>query len=133
MHTTQAKAKDGMGYRVLIAEDAVDIRDLMRLHLAVDGRFEVIAETGNGDEVLQLARHEQPDLLITDMTLEGVGGIPLIEALRRECPSCKILVFSGLAGPTRELVSEAGAHRVLEKTVHSFDQVVEVAAALCEA
>lgn len=122
-----------MSYRVLLAEDTADIRDLMRFHLSVDGRFDVVAETENGDEVLQMARSEQPDLLITDMSLEGVSGVPLIEALRRECPACKILVFSGLAGSSRAHVSQAGADGVMEKTVHSFEEVVEAAAALCEA
>ncbi|MQB01146.1 MAG: response regulator [Actinobacteria bacterium] len=122
-----------MGYRVLLAEDTADIRDLMKLHLSVDGRFEVVAETESGDEVLELARDEQPDLLITDMTLDGTSGVPLIQAMRRECPGCKILVFSGLAGSSRDTVSDAGADGVMEKTVHSFEEVVAAALALCEA
>lgn len=120
-----------MSYRVLLAEDAADIRDLMKFHLSVDGRFDVVAETENGDEVLRIARSEQPDLLITDMSMEGASGVPLIEALRRECPDCKILVFSGLASSTRARVSRAGADGVMEKTVHSFEDVVAAAAALC--
>jgi two-component system response regulator DesR len=122
-----------MGYRVLLAEDTADIRDLLKLHLSVDGRFDVVAETENGDEVVRLARQEQPDLLITDMSLEGVSGVSLIETLRRECPACKILVFSGFGSSTRARVAEAGAHGVMEKTVHSFEEVVAAAAALCEA
>jgi DNA-binding NarL/FixJ family response regulator len=118
---------------VLLAEDAADIRALMKLHLAVDGRFEVIAESENGDEVLDLVRREQPDLLISDMSLEGTSGLPLIEGLKRECPACKILVFSGFASATRDLVAQAGADRVMEKTVHSFEEIVSAAAELCEA
>src|SRR5687768_1682669 len=89
-----------LGYRVLLAEDSADIRDLLKLHLAVDGRFEVVAESENGDRVLELVRREQPDLLISDMSLEGTSGVELIESLRAECPSCKILVFSGYASAT---------------------------------
>ena len=122
-----------MGYRVLLAEDTPDIRDLMKIHLAVDGRFEVVGETENGDHVLELVRREQPDLLISDMTLEGTSGIALIQALKQECPSCKIIVFSGFASTTPAIVAEAGADRIMEKTVDSFEDVVAAAAVLCEA
>jgi DNA-binding NarL/FixJ family response regulator len=121
-----------VGYRVILAEDSPDIRDLMRLHLTVDGRFEVVAESENGDDVLELVRREQPDVLISDMSLEGTSGVNLIQALRDECPTCKILVFSGYASATPAAVSQAGADRVLEKTVDSFEDVVVAAATLCE-
>lgn len=121
-----------MGYRVVLAEDSPDIRDLMRLHLTVDGRFEVVAESENGDDVLDLVRREQPDVLISDMSLEGTSGVHLIRTLRQECPDCKILVFSGYASASPQTVSEAGADRVLEKTVDSFEDVVVAAAELCE-
>ena len=122
-----------MGYRVVLAEDSADIRDLIKLHLTVDGRFEVVAESDNGDDVLDAVRHEQPDLLISDMSLEGTSGVPLIRSLRAQCPACKILVFSGYATASPQMVSDAGADRVLEKTVASFEDVVVAATDLCEA
>ena len=122
-----------MGYRIVLAEDSADIRELMRLHLAVDGRFELVAESDNGDDVLDVVRREQPDVLISDMSLEGTSGVDLIRALRSECPTCKILVFSGYASASPAVVSSAGADRVMEKTVDSFEDVIVAAAELCEA
>jgi len=117
----------------MLAEDAADIRDLMRFHLMMDGRFDLVGESGDGDDLVALVQREQPEVLISDMSLPGMNGLGLIETLRRECPACKILVFSGFAMASREMVSEAGADAVMEKTVHSFEEVVERAAALCAA
>jgi YesN/AraC family two-component response regulator len=43
------------------------------------------------------ARIEAPDLILSDVMMPGLSGIELAIAIQRECPECKILLFSGHA------------------------------------
>jgi len=70
---------------------------------------------------LQAARSSWPDLLLTDVVMPKMSGIELAIQVRRDCPSCKVLLFSGQAS-TSDLLSEArrDGHRfdLLPKPAH---------------
>ena len=68
--------------RVLVVEDDQHIRDLVALHLRLEG-FEAVA-AGDGTEGLRLARAEPFDLMILDVMLPGLDGITMTRAIRRE-------------------------------------------------
>jgi DNA-binding response OmpR family regulator len=70
--------------RVLVVEDDQHIRDLVALHLRLDG-FDVMS-AGDGTEGLRLARTEPFDLFILDVMLPGLDGITVTRAIRREPP-----------------------------------------------
>jgi DNA-binding response OmpR family regulator len=68
--------------RVLVVEDDEHIRDLVALHLRLDG-FDVVS-AADGAEGLRLARTEPFDLFIFDIMLPGLDGITVTRAVRRE-------------------------------------------------
>ncbi|HET7694800.1 MAG TPA: response regulator transcription factor [Vicinamibacterales bacterium] len=68
--------------RVLVVEDDQHIRDLVALHLRLEGLEAVAA--GDGTEGLRLARSEPFDLMILDVMLPGLDGITVTRAIRRE-------------------------------------------------
>jgi DNA-binding response OmpR family regulator len=68
--------------RVLVVEDEPHIRELVALHLGLEGW--TIVETGNGQDALQLARAERFDLIILDLMLPGLDGLTVLKALRRD-------------------------------------------------
>ena len=68
--------------RVLVVEDDEHIRDLVALHLRLEG-FEAVP-AGDGTEGLKLARSEPFDLMILDVMLPGLDGITMTRAIRRE-------------------------------------------------
>jgi DNA-binding response OmpR family regulator len=68
--------------RVLVVEDEVAIRELLRLHLSLAG-FD-IDEVGDGREALERARTTRVDLLVLDVMLPGLDGITLCRAVRAE-------------------------------------------------
>jgi DNA-binding response OmpR family regulator len=68
--------------RVLVVEDDEHIRDLVALHLRLEG-FEAVA-VGDGTEGLRVARAEPFDLMILDVMLPGLDGITVTRAIRRE-------------------------------------------------
>ena len=68
--------------RVLVVEDDEHIRDLVALHLGLDGFDVVPAE--DGTEGLRLARTGPFDLIVLDVMLPGLDGITVTRAIRRE-------------------------------------------------
>ena len=68
--------------RVLVVEDEANIRDLVALHLGLDGMTPTTV--GDGYEALQLAKREPFDLIVLDLMLPGLDGITLCRAIRRE-------------------------------------------------
>ena len=68
--------------RVLVVEDDAHIRDLVVLHLQLEGLTPVAA--GDGTTGLKLAKADPFDLLILDLMLPGIDGVTLCRAVRRE-------------------------------------------------
>jgi DNA-binding response OmpR family regulator len=71
--------------RVLVAEDETHIRQLVRMHLELEG-WEVI-EAASGDVALERLRGEPVDLVVLDIMLPGLDGITVLRAMRREGPN----------------------------------------------
>src|SRR3954467_4149560 len=70
------------GGRVLVVEDDPHIRELVVLHLGLEGLHTVSA--ADGTEGLRAARSEPFDLIILDVMLPGLDGITVLRAIRRE-------------------------------------------------
>jgi two-component system, OmpR family, alkaline phosphatase synthesis response regulator PhoP len=68
--------------RVLVVEDEPHIRDLVTLHLGLEGL--AVIPTGDGQEALRLSREEPFDLIVLDLMLPGLDGVTLCRAIRRE-------------------------------------------------
>jgi DNA-binding response OmpR family regulator len=68
--------------RVLVVEDDQHIRELVLLHLGLEGLS--TASSGDGAAGLQLARTEHFDLIILDVMLPGLDGVTVCRAIRRE-------------------------------------------------
>ena len=66
----------------LVVEDEPNIRELVALHLQLDGW--TVSATGDGQDALRLARATPFDLVILDLMLPGLDGMTVLRALRRE-------------------------------------------------
>jgi len=80
---------------ILVAEDDVMVRNVVRLLLQEEGHEVLVAI--DGYEALQLSRQYQGtiDLLLTDVKLPRIDGLALVEQILTERPQIKILVMSG--------------------------------------
>ena len=68
--------------RVLVVEDDRNIRDLVSLHLGLEGL--AVVPAAEGQEGLRLARSEPFDLIVLDVMLPGLDGVTLCRAIRRD-------------------------------------------------
>lgn len=116
-------------FTVLLADDDVDVRVLLGTALRRDGRFDVVAEAADGAEAADAAREHQPDLVLLDLAMPGVGGLEAIPLVRAASPSSRIVVVSGFPGDRLESVTAArGAVGYVEKGLSPKQTVRDVLA-----
>ena len=80
--------------RVLVADDHKLVREGLKQILAAAADMRVAGEAANGDEALALAKANDYDLALLDMSMPGLAGIDLIKRIRLEKPALRILVLS---------------------------------------
>jgi AmiR/NasT family two-component response regulator len=117
-----------MARRVVIAEDEAIIRLDLKEILQSEG-YEVVGETGRGDEAVDLVRRHQPDLVILDIKMPGLDGI---EAARRITSEQRLPVLILTAFSQRNLIEDArdagvAAYLVKPFQRHELVPAIEVA------
>jgi len=80
--------------RVLLADDHALVRAGIRALLQGLEGVTVVAETGNGAEVLALARTHRPDVVLLDISMPGLSGLDVSAQLERELPEVRVVVLS---------------------------------------
>jgi response regulator NasT len=117
-----------MPLRVVIAEDEAIIRMDLRETLEEEG-YEVIGETGRGDQAVELVRSLMPDLAILDVKMPGMDGLDAARIINGE-KICGVLMLTAFS--QREVVEQArdaGALAFLVKPFQKSDLIpaIEVA------
>ena len=79
--------------KLLIVDDHPIVRAGLKRLLGGEDRFEFV-EAADGKEALARCRQEQPDLVILDLNLPGLGGLEVIRRLKLEAPERRILALS---------------------------------------
>jgi DNA-binding response OmpR family regulator len=80
------------GLRALIVDDAPEIRRLMERALAADGWL--VVEAGDGEQALESARAQPPDIVLLDLGLPGMDGIEVCRRLRAFSDAYVIILTS---------------------------------------
>jgi DNA-binding response OmpR family regulator len=68
---------------ILIVDDEVDIRDILRIRLANQPGFRIL-EAANGTDALELTRQQRPDLIILDWLMPGFSGMETVQKALKE-------------------------------------------------
>jgi response regulator NasT len=124
-----AHATSSLRRRVVIAEDEAIIRLDLREVLEEEG-YEVVGETGRGDEAVDLVRDLRPDLAILDIKMPGRDGLAAAGEIAGERLAA-VLVLTAFS--QRELVErarDAGALAYLVKPFQKSDLVPAIEIAL---
>ena len=117
-----------MTIRVVIAEDEAIIRLDLRETLEEEG-YDVVGETGRGDDAVTLVRDLKPDLAILDIKMPGMDGLEAARIITTE-RICGVLMLTAFS--QREVIEEArdaGALAYLVKPYQKSDLIpaIEVA------
>jgi two-component system invasion response regulator UvrY len=105
-----------MSTKVMLVDDHAVVRMGFRLLLQSTPDIEVIAEAESGEEACRLYPEKQPDVVVLDLSMPGIGGMEALHRIRAKHPEARILVLSAhddAMHPKRVL--EAGAAGYLSK------------------
>ncbi|MFH1068878.1 MAG: response regulator [Candidatus Glassbacteria bacterium] len=97
--------------KILVVDDVAENRDIFTACL--ESEFEVL-EAGDGAEGLALAEKEIPDLIFLDVSMPGLGGFEVINAIRKHCDLYKVPVIAVTAH------SVFSARRAVEKGCNDY-------------
>ncbi len=118
-----------MSTRVVIAEDEAIIRLDLKEMLIEEG-YEVVADTGRGDEVVDLVREHRPDIAILDIKMPGLDGLSAAREISAD-HICAVLILTAFS--QRQLVErarDAGALAYLVKPFQRGELVPAIEVAL---
>jgi len=80
--------------RIALADDHTLVRAGIRALLEADGRVEVVTESGDGREALELVLRHRPDVALIDLGMPGLNGLELARRLTQELPRTRVIVLS---------------------------------------
>ncbi len=117
-----------MPTRVVIAEDEAIIRLDLKETLEEEG-YEVVAETGRGDEAVELVRLHQPDVAILDIKMPGLDGLSAAREIAGERIAAVLILTAFSQRDLIERARDAGALAYLVKPFQKADlfPAIEVA------
>lgn len=85
--------------KILIADDQQLVRDALGALLSLQADIEVAGSCGRGDQVLDLARQAQPDVVLLDIDMPGMDGISVAQQLREHHLPCRSLIVTTFGRP----------------------------------
>lgn len=103
-----------MPIRVLLVDDVVEVRRLVRTSLRVRGGFEVVGEAADGGDAVTLASQLRPDAVVLDLGLPDIAGQEVLSRIRDASPQTQVVVFSGLEGVDRGWIDQNAAGYVVK-------------------
>lgn len=79
---------------ILIADDHKLIRETWSFILSKDPRFEVIADCGNAELAVEVAKMQRPDIVLMDINMTPISGFEATEMIRQISPNSKVIGVS---------------------------------------
>jgi DNA-binding NarL/FixJ family response regulator len=117
--------------RVLLADDHAMFRQGVSEMLSTDGEIEVVGEAENGQEAVALARRLEPDVVLLDVEMPGMGAREAMEIMLGNSPSPRVIIVTMHDDPglVRELIGlGASAYLVKSATIEELHTAVHTAA-----
>ncbi len=113
-----------MGYKILIADDEAEIRDVLHLYLEKDG-YEVV-EAADGVEAMEKIKKEQPDLVILDIMMPGLDGYRVLRNIREDNNIPVIMLSAKDTDADKILGLDLGADDYITKPFGPLEAVARV-------
>ncbi|MCL4263826.1 MAG: response regulator transcription factor [Anaerolineae bacterium] len=117
-----------MAQTILVVDDEIRLRDMLRVYLEKEG-YRVV-EAGNGREALYIARYEKPDLIILDLMMPELGGYDFMRAYRKEAETPVIMLTAKIEETDKVIGLELGADDYVTKPFGVSELIARVRAVL---
>lgn len=104
--------------RILVADDHPVVRRGLTTVIAVFDDFKLVGEANNGEEAVALCEKTQPDVILMDLVMPGMGGAKTIEIIRERFPGVAVIALTSFGEKSLvEAAVKAGAMSYLLKNV----------------
>jgi DNA-binding NarL/FixJ family response regulator len=102
--------------RLVIVDDHEMVRQGLQLMFSADEDIEVVATAASGEEAVDVIDSLQPDVVLMDLHMPGIGGMGALRLLRQHGATARVLVLTGIGGDQDALAAvSAGAAGYLLK------------------
>ena len=109
-----------MGDKILVVDDALEIREILDTFLTEEG-YEVILAS-NGEEALEIAEKENPQVILMDVQMPGIGGIEACRKLKTQEKTGSIPIIMITAHEDRDAEAFVkGADDIVIKPLNMLD------------
>jgi len=119
--------------KIVLADDHAVVRSGLRLLLDAEEGLQVVAEAGNADDALRLARAHRPQVLVLDLNMPGkLDAFQTIAAVREATPATNVVILTMQENPefAREALAAGAAAYVLKEAADAeLVEAVRIAAA----
>lgn len=116
-------------YRLLLVDDDVDLLRLLSIRLNAAGYQVTVAQSG--EQALALLPVVRPHLLLTDMRMEGMDGLALFEAVRKNYSALPVIIMTAHGSiPDAVEATRRGVYGFLAKPLQKEELLAEISRAL---
>ena len=113
-----------MSYKILIADDEPEIRELLRLYL--ENEKYIVIEAADGREAMDKMQSDKPDLCILDIMMPEVDGYTCLAQIRKQSNIPVIILSAKNADSEKILGLNMGADDYLSKPFNPLEAVARV-------
>lgn len=113
-----------MAYKILIADDETEIRDILHLYLE-QAEFEVV-EAADGLEALERLEKDKPDLMLLDIMMPKMDGYHVLKSLREQ-NNIPVIILSAKSDDANKILGlDMGADDYITKPFQPLEAVARV-------
>jgi DNA-binding response OmpR family regulator len=117
-----------MAKKILVVDDKLELRTLLKSYLTQEG-FDVVS-ANDGQEALYVARHEKPNLIILDLMMPEMGGYEFMRSYNREADTPVVILTAKIDENDKVLGLELGADDYVTKPFSPRELTARVRAVL---
>jgi two-component system response regulator DesR len=85
--------------RLLLADDQTLVRSALAALLELEDDFQVVAQVGRGEDVVDAALAQSPDVALLDVEMPGMDGLAAAAALGAARPDCRVIMLTAFGRP----------------------------------
>jgi len=102
---------------VVLADDRAEMRQIVRMALELEGAFEIVGEAESGLEAIDVARRQQPDLVLLDVLMPGMSGLDALPQITMAAPEAKVVILTAVGAAALRPQECAAAAATFDKAI----------------